>query len=406
MIVRHMLFKKKAQFLILLCLLPTGVLRSQWKTAEVSVSENLNSISLMNDNKGWVVGNKGTMIYKFNDVWIKYPCITENDLYSVCMVAKDNCWAVGAKGTILHFNGTQWEKKESLTKENLYSVSFRDEWHGIAVGNNGTILICEKGSWSVNKTGIVGDLYAVSDTKDMSLTGGGQEFCNTPLLKVDGGSGNKLTKIFDPGYSFIRSLSVTDKNSIWTVGMAGLIFHYDGINWKNIRDIGNIPTLNSVFFIDKNRGMAVGYGGTILTYSENGWTKEASPVDVRLNGAIVSKETYYAVGNNGTIVYRMGSPEDVSDPNRMNGNTLRLDTYPNPSSDILNIIIPDQDGFAASLISIINGNGQVVLSKKIDAANTGLEYQVNTSVFNNGLYIVKITSTGSLTATGKFIVKH
>ena len=47
-----------------------------------------------------------------------------------------------------------------------------------------------------------------------------------------------------------------------------------------------------------------------------------------------------------------------------------------------------------------------VFSKRINPSNAGQEYKVNTSVFNNGLYIVNITSAGSKTAIGKFIVKH
>lgn len=408
MINTQMGYKNKTKLLILTFLLSTGVVNSQWKTEKIPVSENLNSIALINENTGWVVGNKGTIIYKINNAWFRYPNITDDDLYSIFLIDKDNGWAVGSNGTILHFNGSQWEKHESPTKENLRSVSFRDSDHGIAVGNRGTVLIYENRCWSFRKVSIIGDLYTVSDKMDISLTAGGMEYYNLPLMKIEENSESGITRVFDPGYTIVKSLAVTDKNSIWTVGMAGSIFHYDGTSWKSVKELNNIPTLNSVFFSEKNKGIAVGYGGTILTYSENGWTKEISSTGVKLNGAAVSGRIYYAVGNNGTVVSWENPAENVL-ASVINHNTtpeIKIEVYPNPTSDVLNIIIPDKEGFSVNLMSIINGNGKVIMRKRMDSSNAGQVYQINTSMLNNGFYLVNITSASSVTAIGKFIVKH
>jgi hypothetical protein len=398
--------KNKIRLLILFCLLLTGVVKAQWITEKAPVSEDLNSIALISENAGWIVGNNGTMIYKVNSAWVKYPVITDNNLYSIFMIDKDNGWSVGSNGTLLHFNGTQWEKYESPTKENLYSVSFRDPEHGIAVGNRGTVLIYENRCWSVREADIMGDLYTVSDKNDISIAGGGMEYFNMPLMKIEENSGSGITKVFDPGYSMIKSLAVTDKNSIWTVGMAGSILHYDGSSWKSVKDLNNIPTLNNVFFAEKAIGMAVGYGGTILTYSENGWTKEASPVAAKLNGAAISDNKYYAVGNNGTIVSSKYFPENEAVLIDKNISAIKIITYPNPSSDKLNIILPDEEGFTAEIISVTNASGQVVFVKNLDPSYSGQVYQVNTSNLNNGIYIVNLKSAGNIAASGKFVVMH
>jgi photosystem II stability/assembly factor-like uncharacterized protein len=398
--------KNKIGLLMLFCLLSTGVLKSQWITEKAPVSENLNSIALISDNTAWIVGNKGAMIYKVNSDWVRYPGITDNNLYSIFMIDKDNGWCVGSNGTLLHFNGTQWEKYESPTKENLYSVSFRDSEHGIAVGNRGTVLIYENRCWSVREADIMGDLYTVSDKNDISLAGGGMEYFNMPLMKIEENSGSGITRIFDPGYSMVKSLAVNDKNSIWTVGMAGSIFHYDGTSWKSVKELNNIPTLNSVYFAEKNTGMAVGYGGTILTYSENGWTKEVSPVVAKLNGAAVSGNKYYAVGNNGTIVSSKYIPENEAGHIGKTISAIEIKTYPNPTSDKLNIIITDGEGFNANLISVTNASGQVVFNKNLDPSYSGQVYQVNTSNMTNGIYIVNLKSAGNMIASGKFVVMH
>lgn len=400
-----MAYNNRILLFLLISLLTTGVLRAQWKSEKSPVLENLNSISLLSENSGWIVGSKGTMVTKVGNSWIQYPAITDNDLFSVCIINKGNGWAVGSKGTILHYNGNHWEKFESPTKENLFSVSFRDTGHGIAVGNRGTILIYSNGSWSVRKANILGDLYTVSDKSEISLTGGGLEFFNMPLMKIEENSGSMISKVLDPGYTIIRSLAINDKNSIWTVGMAGYIFHYDGSSWSSVKDLDDVPTLNSVFFTERNKGIAVGHGGTILTYSGNGWTKEESPVDYKLNGTAISGNSYYAVGNNGTIV-TLSREHEIIQGGIKNDSGIKIMVFPNPSAEILNIEIPSGDGFIADQISVTNVFGQVVFNKLLNPGMENQVYQINTSELNNGLYMINITSSGKRAASGKFMVKH
>src|SRR5690606_11442518 len=64
-----------------------------------------------------------------------------------------------------------------------------------------------------------------------------------------------------------------------------------------------------------------------------------------------------------------------------------ISLYPNPTSDMLNIVVPDNYELSGN-ITIYNTVGQQVYSNSI--ANTNL-YSVNVSGFNSGVYFIKIT---------------
>jgi photosystem II stability/assembly factor-like uncharacterized protein len=401
--------KRKNKYIILALfgLFSLENMQAQWVTEKCPSLNNLNSVHLINDHSGWIVGDKGTMLFKVINNWVNYQKITDENLYSVFMIGKNNGWVVGSKGTILHFDGEKWESFASPTREKLYSVSFKDSENGIAVGSNGTVVIYKNGTWELAKKATRGNLYAVSAKNDLSMIGGGLEGINIPIMKMLDNADKTLINYFDP-FIEIKSITQTEQKNVWAVGRPGEIFHFDGSEWKKLELDGRLPSLNCVFFSDENNGISVGYSGAILTYSEKSWTKQNSPVKVKLNGATIAGNTYYAVGNNGTIVSCKQIPENSVAPASNNTATIKIETYPNPSADILNIIIPDEDGFNADLISITNVYGQVVSRKNLDPDKGGQVYQLNTSELNNGLYLVNITSAGGngKTALGKFIVKH
>jgi photosystem II stability/assembly factor-like uncharacterized protein len=400
-----MIRKKKYILFVFLGLINLGNLQAQWITEKSPSSYNLNSVSLINDSSGWIVGDKGTMIYKVNGYWVNYQKITNENLYSVCMLDKNNGWAVGSKGIILHFNGDKWEVVASPTRQKLYSVSFRDPENGIAVGEYGTVAIYENGIWKLAKRVTRGNLYTVSSSNDLSMFGGGLECVDIPLMKIDDDAERTISVNFNPHIE-ITGIAQADLNDVWVVGSPAEILHFDGSEWNRVVFDNSLPSLNCISFYDENYGITVGYSGTVLTYSPQGWTKQNSPVDVKLNGAFISEKKYYAVGNKGTIISWQPVPDNALSSEANKDSALKIEIYPNPSADILNVIIPAEDGFVTDLISITNSFGQVVLRKKLDPASGGQVYQINTSEMDNGLYLVKIESGDSKAVSGKFIVKH
>ncbi|MBE0674736.1 MAG: T9SS type A sorting domain-containing protein [Bacteroidales bacterium] len=400
-----MIRNSKYLFLLLSGLLSSVNLNAQWVSVKVNISSNLNSIFMLNENSGCIVGDNGTILFKAEDGWIEYPKITDVNLYCAFFNNKADGWVVGQNGTILHYNGRKWERVVSPTEETLYSVSFSNPTKGIAVGNRSTILLFENGLWSKVGKGPMGNLYTVSAKGDFSMIGGGLESRSVPLLAINN-TVNNILKSLDPGYVFIKGLTVIDRENVWAVGMPGSIFHYDGYNWEKIEPFRRIPSLNCVYFPNENKGIAVGYDGTILTFDENRWQRENVPTRVTLNGASVSGYSYYAVGNNGTVLTMKKLASDDARPFIINPLQTSIKSFPNPASDIVNIQIPNSESTIEGILSVTDTKGNTVLVEKITSAELKIGYKINTSRLSNGLYLLKITDRGQVKAEGKFLVMH
>ena len=401
-----MIRERKYLLLLLLGILSTGILYSQWVPVKVNISCNLNSICIIDENSGWIVGDKGAILFKVNENWLEYPKITDANLYAVDFINKNDGWAVGQNGTILHYDGIKWEKVESPTEETLYSVSFVSPARGIAVGNRNTILLNDKGLWSKVSKGIMGNLYSVSCKGDFTMIGGGLENRTLPLMSIHEDALDNISKSLDPGYVFIKGLTVINRQNVWAVGMPGSIFHFDGYNWEKIEPFKRIPSLNCVYFPSDIEGIAVGYDGTILTFYENRWNRENVPTRVTLNGVSSSEESYYAVGNNGTVITMKRMASNDAREYSINRLQTLIKSFPNPASDIVTIKTPIEDNSVESMISITDSKGNVVLMEKITSAELYSGYRINTSMFSNGLHLIKITSDGHLKSAGKFLVMH
>jgi photosystem II stability/assembly factor-like uncharacterized protein len=391
--------------LITLLLLVEVPVNAQWVPIPVPTDDNLNSIQMLSENSGWIVGDKGTMLYKYKDTWFKYNKVTNENLYSLCLIDRNTGWAVGSNGTILYFNGTSWKNFDSPTNKKLYSVSFRNPEQGIAVGERGTILLYEKGKWTPAKRTTMVNLFSVSAGSDLTLIGGGLECLSVPIMQLDESSGKKLVSIFTPDNVEIKSVSVIDKNRLWAVGRPGTIFYYDGTKWNSPVIEEKMPSLNSIYFKNQDIGLAVGYGGSIFTFSDGTWEKAESPVQNKLNGAVVYGNTYFAVGNNGTLVTMNQIPQTPPAYEKDKIHDIKLETYPNPASSLINVRIPAEETFNSGQITITNISGQVIKVRDLDNTTIGQIMTISTSDFSNGLYLIKIMGAGN-TATGRFIIKR
>lgn len=65
-----------------------------------SPTENeLTKISMLDENFGWAVGEKGTILKYENNQWINIKNDFRVTLYSVKTFSKDKAWIVGARST-------------------------------------------------------------------------------------------------------------------------------------------------------------------------------------------------------------------------------------------------------------------------------------------------------------------
>jgi len=408
MIRKHIIMIIKHQILSLLFLIP-GILlnaQEQWIVEKAETKAQLNSIQMIDQNYGWIVCDNGVILFKDKGRWVLYPKITEEDLYAVKLNHIGSGWAVGEGGMILKLEGTKWSQYPSPTKATLYDIDFFDSGNGIAVGDHGTVLTYESGEWNI-LSGITakGKFYCVTVRDDMAMVAGGMEYGKVPVINIQKNHSEEYTESFDPGYIEIRDIALTNGTSSFAVGTSGTILYNDGMTWTRDKIFNKIPTLNSVVFLNENDGLAVGYFGTLLKYSGTGWKKEKVPVKTGLYGASICETGYYAVGDNGTILSRIRNTNKAENIDAASS-AIQVEAYPNPSTDLIKIIIPQEDDFVAAEIAITNGYGQIILNNVLDPDLAGQVYRINTSEMKDGLYMIRITSANRKTALGKFIVKH
>ncbi len=139
-------------------------------------------------------------------------------------------WLVGAGATLLHTvdAGETWREQKIAELENirLNAITFVNERHGWAVGAGGLIV----------KT-------------------------------IDGGK--KWERQTSPHNKDQYDVKFVDESEGWAVGANGTIVHTTdgGAKWLT-EESGTTHPLSRVFFsASSRRGCAVGFGGTIITYS-------------------------------------------------------------------------------------------------------------------------------------------
>jgi photosystem II stability/assembly factor-like uncharacterized protein len=390
-------------FLIFAGFLSLGTVRAQWVAEQCPSKNNLNAIFFISGKSGWIAGDYGTILYKSENIWRAYQKPTTNNLNGIFMINEKDGWAVGGKGTIIHFNGKIWNIVESPTKNNLYSVSFSDPENGIAVGQNGVIIVYENRSWKLVERKIRGNLYAISFNNDVAWIGGGLECVNVPIMKLENISGKEFTnsaKLF----ATITGITMINSNNGWAVGSPSTIMQFNGQQWNKSDLDFSYPSLRSVFFSDINNGISAGYSGTILIYFGSKWTIEKASTSRNLNGTAIIGSYYYVVGDSGTIIMKkMGTNNDlISNPK------FKLDEigiYPNPASELINIVIPGENDYSTFFISITSITGQKVLQKELEFSDVNYPYPLVTRDFKNGIYILKTIVNGKA-ATGRFVIKH
>jgi len=105
---------------------------------------NLSSVVFVNQEKGWAVGEGGTIIYTTDggNHWLTQTNAMSTNLMSVDFVDEKHGWAVGKQGTVIHTRdgGNTWVHDKLITDQDLWDLSFLTPTRGWAVGSGGTIL--------------------------------------------------------------------------------------------------------------------------------------------------------------------------------------------------------------------------------------------------------------------------
>src|SRR5512144_1285838 len=117
-----------------------------WEQVHLENNTNLGGVDMIDQNKGWAVGDSAVLLKTLNGVdWSRVTDIPVGDsinLWRVHFVTPTRGWIAGTRGIILHTNdgGDTWSVQASGVDVSLANMFFVDENEGWIVGNNGKIL--------------------------------------------------------------------------------------------------------------------------------------------------------------------------------------------------------------------------------------------------------------------------
>ena len=233
----------------------------------------LRSVFMVNAYEGWAVGDDGSIYHYFGGAWTTFDSPVSTRLWSVFMVSPTEGWAVGDNGMIVQYSGGTWSGPVApgTTTNSLFSVFMISSDEGWAVGgNNGqidaTILHYTGGTWTALPINLI------------------------PLSPVDRFS--------------LNSVFFTTAVDGWAVGTAGVITHFDGLNWGTLTS----PSLNN--FTSVNFGPPLSGAWD----PNNGWivgnSSEEEPTIFHWNGFMWTKGIAIGTTNNLNSVF-MVSTQDV-----------------------------------------------------------------------------------------------
>jgi photosystem II stability/assembly factor-like uncharacterized protein len=251
-----------------------------WTGQTSNTAADLNAVWFTSDTEGWAVGNAGVLRHTTNGggAWSVVSSGASEHLYDVVFATPDTGWVVGSTGVVLRTfdHGASWTRTV-IAGADLRGVSFFGTRYGWAVGDNGTLAsTTDRGlNWTVITPALTAlDLRSVWRTSLLRAnavgTGGAAPRC------ADDGFGAPEWTLLNPGAGYqFRGVCFTGTQTGWAVGVngTGFVLRSDdgGASWSP-QTASSTNALNDVFFIDAERGWAVGNGGEILHTATGGLT--------------------------------------------------------------------------------------------------------------------------------------
>jgi len=310
----------KQIFVLILCLASFQTAKAGWMKQNSGTLAWLRSVYFTNQNKGWVVGSKGTFLTTDDGgvTWKHNKKITEDNILDVYFANKKTGWLL-CERNIYNLGdlppsylmktvdgGASWEKI-NLTegKGRIVRFFFAGEDFGFAVGESGTFLAMQndKKTW---KKSVLPTRYLMLDVKFTDnlhglVVGGGR----TILFTEDGGlSWNQAKLKVDPKTK-LASIFFVDQKTGWIVGEQGGIYFTNngGKLWRE-QSSNVTENLSDIFFVNTEEGFAVGDGGTILhtTTAGNVWKVEKTNSKHKFEKVFFVGRKGFAVGFGGTIL--------------------------------------------------------------------------------------------------------
>ena len=311
--------------ILILILAGINVARAEW------VKQNTNSfawyrdIFFLNESRGWIVGSDGVILNTYDGglSWIQDKKFTNDDFTQVYFENQYTGWllcqrnvfnrgkepasylrktvngghtwekvefefagrervtkllfgkdgsarAFGEGGVfyMLQEDGITWKKQETAIHYLLLDGDFSDDTVGAIVGAGGTILFTEDSGFTWEKATLIGETDVKFNAIYFYGHRGAWAVGSRGRIFRSNGGGRLWRQQQSTVTANLNSVYFTSVGSGWAVGDHGIIVgtRDGGNSWQDYKS-GATHKLEKVLF-SGGRGWAVGFGVTILTYSE------------------------------------------------------------------------------------------------------------------------------------------
>lgn len=160
-----------------------------WTSQETRASESLMAAHFFDSQRGMMVGSGGAIIVTADGgtTWNRHSfdwpsnlpacaiekCILSPSLYAIYFVDEHRGWIVGEKGTVLATSdgGQEWTLLDVGNYSSLYGVYFRDENEGIAVGKDLSYLTSKDGGKTWRQKELPPSPMGAVDLNDIAIKG-------------------------------------------------------------------------------------------------------------------------------------------------------------------------------------------------------------------------------------------
>jgi photosystem II stability/assembly factor-like uncharacterized protein len=298
-----------------------------WVKQRVNSFAWFQGVYFLNENKGWIVGSRGTILATQDGggTWQKIVSGTDDTIKDVHFFDEQNGWLLcerdryqlgsNAPSYLLKTTdgGGHWDQVElgGSGSPVVVSLFFDKDKRGWAVGEGGAVYSMLQGeNW---RKRVAPTVFAVMDGAFSSesngcLVGGG----GTILFTEDGGQLWNYSTVFSKSETKLNSVFFTDQRNGWTVGSQGKIYATTngGKSWRP--QLSSVTAdLFDVTFINTSDGWAVGANGTLLRTQSGGrvWASLSSGVPHKLERVFfLNRDKGWVVGFGGTVLkYQAGN---------------------------------------------------------------------------------------------------
>jgi photosystem II stability/assembly factor-like uncharacterized protein len=277
--------------------------------------------------------------------WQKQRTSSMAWLHSVFFLDQNRGWVVGSRGTLLATNdgGIHWRNLVHPTEDTIRDIYFADDLNGI--------IVCERNIYDLKsnlearaylmKTADGGEHWKRASVRGVDpdarllraiFTGAGRgwAFGEAGIVYTTHDMGSTWTRLQAPTRYLLLGGDFINENDGWLVGAGATILQTSdgGESWQHARFPMSNVRFNSTSFVEKRLGWAVGSDGAIYRTLNGGrsWLPQDSGVETDLfDVKFLNAAEGWAVGAEGVVLHTTdGGTHWISERSETNNTLERI----------------------------------------------------------------------------------